>query len=138
MAFHVPLQFSQTFIINKIEGEEPIKDYFLTFEGVEGVSMGFAISIKKNDFREALRRKLGLSEEAVQAISSKMEKSARRMNVVDFVFELELKNAQRKQIVDLLKEWGVDDATIINIFTKVDFKKSGQKGSLPVRVLLKK
>ncbi|MEM4296317.1 MAG: ATP-binding protein [Candidatus Anstonellales archaeon] len=138
MAFHVPLQFSQTFIINKIEGEEPIKDFFLTFEGIEGVTMGFAISIKKNEFRDTLRKKLGLNEEEVQAITAKFEKLSRRMNVVDFVIELELKNAQRKRIVDLLKEWGVDDATIINIFTKVDFKKSGQKGSLPVRLLVKK
>jgi DNA helicase HerA-like ATPase len=138
MAFHVPLQFSQTFIISKIEGEEPVKDYFLTFEGIEGVTMGFSVSIKKNEFKDALRKKLGLSEEEMQSIIVKMEKSSRRMNVVDFVYELELKNVKRKNIVDLLKEWGVDDATIINIFTKVDFKKSGQKGGLPVRVLLKK
>ncbi|RME78997.1 MAG: ATP-binding protein [Methanobacteriota archaeon] len=136
IAFHTPLQFAQTFIIHKIEGEEPIKDFFITFEGVEGVAMAFSISIKKNEFRDRLRR-FGLAEEDVQEITSTFEKSSRRMNVIDLALLLEKKRVDRRIVVDFLKEMGVDDATIINIFTKVDFKKSGKVGK-PTRLLLKK
>ncbi len=136
MAFYVPLQFSQTFVIKHIEGEEPVKDYFITFKGVEGVPMAFSISIKKNDFRARLRR-FGLSDEHVEAITSKFEKNSRRLNVVDLALGLERYGVERRTIVDFLKEMGVDDATIINIFTKVDFKKSGSSGK-PTRLFLKK
>jgi hypothetical protein len=136
MAFYVPLQFSQTFVIKHIEGEEPVKDYFITFKGVEGVPMAFSISIKKNDFRARLRR-FGLSDEHVEAITSKFEKNSRRLNVVDLALLLERYGVERRTIVDFLKEMGLDDATIINVFTKVDFKKSGSSGK-PTRLFLKK
>ncbi len=136
MAFHVPLQFSQTFVIKHIEGEEPIKDYFISFEGIEGVPMAFSISIKKNEFRARLRR-FGLSDEHVEAITNAFEKAYRRMNVVDLVLQLERYGVDRRQIVDFLKEMGVNDATVIDIFTKADFKREGKKGK-PTRLLLKK
>ena len=128
MAFQTPERFPQTFIVRKIEGEEPMKDVFLDLSSVvkKGGSMGNVIPFKVAELRAKLRS-LGLSEQKVETLTRAFERNNRHMDVVTFVITLERMGVERKQILEFLKEAGVDDATLINIFTKADFKKEGRK-----------
>lgn len=135
IAFHTPEKFPQTFILDKIEGEEPIKDYFIELKSVvKGDFMAKSISIRKDNLRKKLRS-MGLSEEKVESISALFERNNRRLDVVNLVISLERYGVERKQISDFLKELGIEDTIIINIFTKADFKKEGRGGEINQLIL---
>jgi len=124
VAFHTPEDFSNTFILQKIEGEYVEVDYFLNFEGVEGVEMGLVISMKRRELLEWLSR-MGLDTAKAHEVLKHFEAKNRNMNVVHFVKLLEELGVDRKHIHNMLKEKGIDDATLINIFSYVDAKEMG-------------
>ncbi len=141
MAFTTQTPYPTTFLLERIEGEEPTKEFFLdltpalTAKQRRDVSVARTISFLKEDLRRRLRQ-LGLSDERVEEITKRFEKGNRRMDVISFVIELERYGAARRNISDLLKDAGVDDITIINIFAKVDLKKSGGAGREVSQVVL--
>ncbi|MEM4367366.1 MAG: ATP-binding protein [Candidatus Anstonellales archaeon] len=125
MSFTTPTPYPPTFLLERIVGEEPSKDLFLDFPEdlvKEGEFMGGTVSFEKETFRRRLRQ-FGLDEEKIEEISGAFEKKNRHMDIVYFVIMLERFNINRDNIVSFLKEIGIDDSTIINIFTKVDYKK---------------
>jgi hypothetical protein len=94
-----------------------------------------SVSFLKEDFRRKLRQ-FGLSDERIEDLTKSFEKANRRMDVVSFVIELERSGIIRRNISDFLKDGGIDDITIINIFGKVDLKKSGGVGREISQVVL--
>lgn len=128
MAFHTAAQYPSTFLLEKIEGEEPIKELFLDIEKVlteqqrRDVNMPKSISFQKEDVRKKMRA-YGLSEERVEEISKLFEKKNRHMDVVSFIILLERFGIARANIASFLKDINIDDSTIINIFTKADYRK---------------
>ncbi|MFH0737144.1 MAG: ATP-binding protein [Candidatus Micrarchaeota archaeon] len=133
LALTLPTPYPSTFLIDKIEGEEPSKEYFLDLSGVltdkqrRDVSVSRSVSFLKEDFRRKLRQ-FGLNDDKIEELTKSFEKSNRRMDVVSFVITLERDGIARRNISDFLKDSGMDDITIINIFGKVDLKKSGGVG----------
>jgi hypothetical protein len=123
LAFHTAEKYPSTFILERIAGEEPLKDLFLDLKDVAGENMPRSISFKREELRAKLRE-FGLSEERVQEITQLFDKKNRHMDVISFVILLERYGVERREITAFLKDLGVDDATIINIFTKADFKKN--------------
>lgn len=125
--------YPSTFLLEKIEGEEPSKEYFLDLSEVlsskqrRDVSVSRSVSFQKEDFRRKLRQ-FGISDENIETMSKQFDKSNRRMDVISFVIALERFGVVRRNISDFLKDSGIDDITIINIFGKVDLKKSGGVG----------
>ena len=71
---------------------------------------------------------MGLNHTKVSEIVHLFEKKGAHMNVINFVIMLERYGVERTQITELLKDVGIDDTTIINIFTEVDMKKDRVKG----------
>ncbi len=128
MAFHSAAQYPSTFLLDKIEGEEPLKEYFLNLENVltiqqkRDVNMPKSISFPKEDLRKKMRS-YGLSEERIEEISKLFEKKNRHLDVVSFIILLERFGISRNNISTFLKDINMDDSTIINIFTKADYKK---------------
>lgn len=128
MAFHSAAQFPSTFLLEKIEGEEPLKEFFfdlqnvLTEEQKRDVNMPKTISFPKEELRKKLRQ-YGLNEERLEEISRLFEKKNRHLDVVSFTILLERFGLARKNIATFLKDINVDDSTIINIFTKADYRK---------------
>jgi hypothetical protein len=94
-----------------------------------------SVSFLKDDFRRKLRQ-FGLSDEKIEELSKTFDKGNRRMDVVSFVILLERDGIMRRNISDFLKDAGIDDITIINIFGKVDLKKSGGVGREISQVVL--
>jgi DNA helicase HerA-like ATPase len=141
LSLTLPTPYPSTFLIDRIEGEEPSKELFLDLTDVlsekqrRDVSMARSISFLKDDFRRKLRQ-FGLSDEKMEELSKSFDKSNRRMDVVSFVMELERDGIIRRNISDFLKDGGVDDITIINIFGKVDLRKSGGVGREISQVIL--
>lgn len=133
MALTSSIPYPSTFLMNRVEGEEPTREFFLDLSNVltkkqkGDVSMAKSISFLKDDFRRRLRQ-YGIPDDKVEEITRMFEKSSRRMDVINFVMLLERYGAVRRNISEFLKDIGIDDTTIINIFAKVDLKKGGGTG----------
>jgi DNA helicase HerA-like ATPase len=141
LSLTLPTPYPSTFLIQKIEGEEPSKEYFLDMDAVltdeqkRDVSVARSVSFMREDFRRKLRQ-YGLSEERIENLSQMFDRSNRHMDVVSFVVLLERYGIARRNIGDFLKDAGIDDMTIINIFGNVDRKKSGSGSREITQVVL--
>jgi hypothetical protein len=141
LSLTLPTPYPSTFLIEKIEGEEPSKEYFLDLTGVltekqrRDVAVSRSVSFLKEDFRRKLRQ-FGLGDDKIEEMTKMFEKGNRRMDVIGFVILLERDGIARRNISDFLKDAGIDDITIINIFGKVDLKKSGGVGREISQVVL--
>ncbi|MFH1306204.1 MAG: ATP-binding protein [Candidatus Micrarchaeota archaeon] len=140
MAFQTSSQFSETFLLEKIVGEEPIQEFFLDLLDLADPAMGEfgmakSVSFEKEGLRKHLRS-FGLSEVHLEEISSTFQKQNRHLDVISFVIMLERYGVARSNITSFLKDVGVDDSTIINIFSKADFKRLGVEGRDMTQVML--
>ncbi|HSB47534.1 MAG TPA: ATP-binding protein [Candidatus Bilamarchaeum sp.] len=141
MSLTLPTPYPSTFLIDKIEGEEPSKEFFLDLTEVltdkqrRDVAVSRSVSFLKEDFRRKLRQ-FGLADDKTEEMTKMFEKANRRYDVVSFVINLERYGIARRNISDFLKDAGIDDITIINIFGKVDLKKSGGVGREISQVVL--
>jgi hypothetical protein len=141
LSLTLPTPYPSTFLLEKIEGEEPSKEYFLELGEVltakqrRDVSVARSVSFLKEDFRRKLRQ-FGLGDDKIESLTKGFEKGNRRMDVISLVITLERDGIARRNISDFLKDAGIDDITIINIFGKVDLKKSGGVGREISQVVL--
>jgi len=129
MAFQTTAQFSETFLIDKIVGEEPMQELFLDLIGLADPGMGEddmakSVSFEKEDLKKRLRA-FGMDEVRLEEIVDLFNKKNRHINVIDFVILLERYGIGRINITSYLKDNGIDDSTIINIFSKADYKRIG-------------
>lgn len=85
--------------------------------------MAESIQISKEEFRRRLRS-YGMSETYIEQTSRAFEKNNNHLDVIAFVIMLERYGMFRRNIRDFLKDAGLDDTTLINIFGKVDVRKS--------------
>jgi hypothetical protein len=78
--------------------------------------------------KEELRRRMrsfGLDELRVAEITTLFDRNNRHIDVVSFVIMLERYGVQRSDISSLLHDIGVEETTLINIFSKADFTRLG-------------
>ncbi len=126
MAFQTSLRFSETFLLDKVDGEEPLIEYFLkldsVFEEMGSDDMAKVVSFEKEELRRRLRM-YGLSDSHIEEISTQFDKKNRHLDVVNFVILLEKYGLPRSNITSFLKDMGIEDSTLINIFSKADFKR---------------
>ncbi|MHA1860408.1 MAG: ATP-binding protein [Candidatus Asgardarchaeia archaeon] len=130
MALHTSTPYPETFMLARIEGEEPIVEYFVdvpaNLVGEEEI-VGKTLTFERTDLRKRLRD-YGLPDEKIERISSEFEKHNRHMDVVEFVILLERMGLERDVITDFLKDLGVEDSVIVNILSEVDYRKMGVRG----------
>ena len=86
--------------------------------------MARSVSFLKDEFRRKLRQ-YGLSDDRIEETSKLFEQKNRHLDVISFVLMMERYGIARRNIGDFLKDAGLDDITIINVFGKADMKKSG-------------
>ena len=129
IAFTEAADYPSTFLLAKIDGEEPLRDFYLDIPPSvkKGEKMVTSVPIPKHDMERKLIN-MGLNHTKVSEIVHLFEKKGAHMNVINFVIMLERYGVERTQITELLKDVGIDDTTIINIFTEVDMKKDRVKG----------
>jgi hypothetical protein len=89
----------------------------------------------KDDLRKRLRL-FSLDEMRVAEITSLFDKNNRHIDVVSFVIMLERYGVQRPEISSFLHDIGVDEPTLINIFSKADFTRLGASSREITQVVL--
>jgi len=78
--------------------------------------------------KPALRVKLkgmGLSDVQLEEIMSVFDQRSRHIDVLSFVLAVERFGISRDALYRFLKEVGLDDPTLINVFSRADLKKAG-------------
>lgn len=140
MAFQTATPFSETFLLDKVDGEEPLVEYFFDLASVYGADAGVGDLAKTFSFeRTELKRRLrafGLEDANVEDIAGLFDKRNRHMDVINFVILLEKYGIARNNLTGFLKDVGIDDPTIINIFSKADQKKLGMEEKDITEVIL--
>jgi len=89
--------------------------------------------------KDELRRKLrtfGLDELRVSEICALFDKNNRHLDVVSFVIMLERYGIQRADISSFLRDFGIDESTLINVFSKADFARLGMGSREITQVVL--
>jgi hypothetical protein len=130
MAFSTAAPYPSTFLVDKIEGEEPARELFLELEGVltqeqkEEIDVARSVPFHKEDLKKRLLE-FGLSEDRIEEVVRLFEQHNRHLDVVSFIIMLERFGIARPNITTFMKELGIEDTTIINIFTKADKRKAG-------------
>ena len=90
--------------------------------------MGKSVVFLKEELRRRMRQ-YGLSEERIEELSRTFEKFNKHIDAISFVIMVERFGLDRRGITEFLKDVGIDDITIINIFCKDDLKKTELTGS---------
>ncbi len=125
MAFQTTADFSETFMLDRIDGEEPMQEFFLDLEKVltrEEMSMEGAqrmVSFEKDELKKKLRM-YGMGEEQSDEIISLFSKKGRRMEIASFVVLLSRYGIARANVSSFLKELGLDDNTAVSVLSKAD------------------
>jgi hypothetical protein len=90
--------------------------------------------------KSELRKKLklfGLSDAHLEEIMTLFDKKNKRMDVIAFVLNLEKFGVTRAQVSNFLKDLGIEETTLMSVFSRVDFKKAGVDDKKVQEVILK-
>lgn len=95
-----------------------------------------AYSFEKGDLRKKLKL-FGLSDAHLEELMNLFDKKNRRMDVVAFVLNLEKFGVTRAQVSNFLKDLGIEETTLMSVFSRTDFKKAGVDDKKVQEVILK-
>jgi hypothetical protein len=98
--------------------------------------MAKSYSFDKSDLRKKLKL-FGISDTHLEEIMSLFDKKNKRMDVVAFVLNLEKFGVTRAQVSNFLKDLGVEETTLMSVFSRSDFKKAGVDDKKVQEVVLK-
>ncbi len=123
MAFQTALRFPQTFVLERIHGEEPLYVYTIDLSDIMTQSELSAGIIQKDyQFeREELKNKFiefNISTENIDALFAKMDAQARSIKMIEFMQELRASNVPNSNLVSFLKSISLDDMLITRIISK--------------------
>ena len=104
--------------------------------GADGlIIMARTLFFPKDELRRRLRA-FRLDELRVADITSVFDKNNRHIDVISFVIMLERYGVQRAEVSAFLHDIGVDESTIINVFSKADFTRLGVNNREITQVVL--
>lgn len=86
--------------------------------------MAQSILFDKKDLRVKLKE-MGLTDLQLEEITALFDQRNRHMDIVAFVSNIERFAIPRAKIYSFLKNAGVDDPTLISVFSRVDLRKAG-------------
>ncbi len=123
MAFQTALRFPQTFVLERIHGEEPLYVYTIDLSDVLTQSE-LSAGLIQRDYqfeKEELKNKFiefNISTENIDLLFSRMDSQGRSMKVVDFLHELRDSGVPNSIVVSFLKSMSLDDLLITRIISK--------------------
>lgn len=129
MSFSGATPYPSTFLVEKIEGEEPLREFFLDLgkvlskEQKESIDVARSVSFQKDSLKRRLLE-FGLAEARIEEVVRLFDQKNRHLDVVSFIILLERFGVDRSNLTMFLKEVGIEDTTIINIFTMSDKRKA--------------
>ncbi|MEM0149529.1 MAG: ATP-binding protein, partial [Candidatus Micrarchaeaceae archaeon] len=122
MAFQTAIRFPETFLLEKIQGEEPLYVYTIDLSDVLTQSE-LAANVLPKDFQfemDELKGKLieyNISSEAIESIFSTMDSQGRSIKMLDFIRGLSGTGITTINIVSFLKSLSIDDLLISRIIS---------------------
>ena len=99
------------------------------------IDMARTLFFLKDELRRRLRA-FRLDELRVAEITSVFDKNNRHIDVISFVIMLERYGVQRSEVSAFLHDIGVDESTLINVFSKADFTRLGVNNREITQVVL--
>ena len=97
--------------------------------------MARTLFFPKDELRRRLRA-FRLDEDKVAEITAVFDKNNRHIDVISFVIMLERYGVQRTDISSFLHDIGLDESTLINVFSKADFTRLGVSNREITQVVL--
>jgi type IV secretory pathway VirB4 component len=129
MAFQTALKFPDTFILERIQGEEPLYVYILDISDVLTQSE-LSSGVIQRDYqfeRDELKNKFieyNISGESIDKIFAAMDVEGRSMKMLDFVSELEHAGVTVNNIVTFLKSISIEDVLITRMISSSGVENS--------------
>ncbi|MFH0927162.1 MAG: ATP-binding protein [Candidatus Micrarchaeota archaeon] len=117
LALKNPGAYDGPFIISRIEGEEPKRDFELVVDGMK-------LSIAKNDFRKKLWR-LGLSSSQISQLCAQFEQNDHSLEVHRLSSTLLAFGLSRASVLSFLRDMQVPDSSLPQIFSRLDAERLG-------------
>ncbi|MBS3069639.1 ATP-binding protein [Candidatus Micrarchaeota archaeon] len=119
---------SSTFVLGKIDGEEPLLSVRL-----RGGKMD--LELDRETFVRSLVR-FGLSDAQVAQVNSEFERADYVLDVFSFVSLLEKFGFGRSLVVSFLRELGIKDASIAGIYAQLEMRKMGSEADKIARLVV--
>ena len=86
--------------------------------------MAQSVQFEKRDLRIKLKE-MGLTDVQLEEITGLFDQKSRHMDVTTFVSTVERFGIPRAKVYAFLKNAGVDDPTLITVFSRADLRKAG-------------
>ncbi len=123
MAFQTAIRFPETFVLERIHGEEPLYVYTVDMSDIMTQSeLSSGIMQKEFQFeKDELKNKFidfNISSENIDQLFSNMDSQNRYIKVIDFVQTLKSYGVTSVNIVTFLKSLSLDDVLITRIISK--------------------
>ena len=122
MAFQTSLRFPETFILERIHGEEPLYVYTIDMSDIL-VQSEIAANVLTREYqfeKEELKNKLieyNVSSEAIDGLFTSMDGHQRSMKILDLVRNLNSMNVSISNVVSFLKSMSIEDTLITRIIS---------------------
>lgn len=128
MAFQTSTKFPETFLLERVHGEEPLEEYFLDVESIltqaqladETVPKNY--SFEKNELKNKLTE-FGMDDIKASELINIFSKGNKHMDILEFVKFLDRNDLARSNITSFLKVIGMEDSMIIDIFNRIDSER---------------
>ncbi len=126
MAFQTAIRFPETFVLEKIHGEEPLYVYKIDMSDVmTEAELSAGVMDRSYEFeREELKSKFidfNISSEGIDELIKRMDDSGRYMKMLDFIQELRSRDVTPSNIVEFLKSLSLDDILITRIMSRAGY-----------------
>ncbi|MEM0147818.1 MAG: ATP-binding protein [Candidatus Micrarchaeaceae archaeon] len=123
MAFQTSMRFPSTFILEKIQGEEPLYVYKIDFSGVlTNAEISSNVFSKDYEFeKDELRNRIieyNITPENIDTLFLKLDAQKKQMEILDFINLLVEIGLSKNDIVSFLKELSLEDVMITRIISR--------------------
>jgi hypothetical protein len=128
MAFQTTAQFPETFLLERVHGEEPLEEYYFDVQSIlTDAQLADPATIKtyvfeKNELKSKLTE-FGIDDLKTSELINAFDKKSKHMDILQFVNFLEENELARGNVTSFLKGVGIEDTMIIDIFARVDSDK---------------
>lgn len=86
--------------------------------------MAQAVSFEKRELRARLKA-MGISDNQLEELTASFDKKNRHLDVITFVSMMDRFGASKGKVYSFLKDAGIDDPTLISVYSRADLKKAG-------------
>lgn len=124
VAFQSGISFADTFLIEKIHGEEPLEEYTVDMSELSTRIEHFEEKAQKEYVFEktelkSLLNEYGIEKERIDNLFKKFDIQGKKMGVVEFVKELLNLGISKERLTGFFKTLGMEDEIILMIFQRV-------------------